>query len=96
MSFGAIILAVVANMIIGVLWYSKLLFGDYIHTSDDLGRINRYTIPTEAMRTGDFSASSVPIFDPLTGDPATGAGRTQFPGNRIPAGIKCKARFAVK
>ena len=60
-------------------------FGDYIRTSDDLGRINRYTIPTEAMRNGDFSASSVPIFDPLTGDPATGAGRTQFPGNVIPA-----------
>ena len=57
-------------------------FGDYIRTSDDLGRINRYTIPTEAMRNGDFSASSVPIFDPLTGDPATGADRTQFPGNR--------------
>jgi hypothetical protein len=59
-------------------------FGDYIRTSDDLGRINRYTIPTMAMRNGDFSASSVPIFDPLTGD-ATGAGRTQFPGNVIPA-----------
>ncbi len=53
-------------------------FGDYIRTSDDLGRINRYTIPTEAMRNGDFSASSVPIFDPLTGD-ATGAGRTPIP-----------------
>ena len=60
-------------------------FSDYIHTSDDLGRINRYTLPTEAMRNGDFSASSVPIFDPLTGDPVTGAGRTQFPGNVIPS-----------
>jgi hypothetical protein len=60
-------------------------FGDYIRTSDDLGRVNRYTIPTMAMRNGDFSASAVPIFDPLTGDPATGAGRTQFPGNIIPA-----------
>jgi hypothetical protein len=60
-------------------------FGDYIRTSDDLGRINRYTLPTEAMRNGDFSASSVPIFDPRTGDPATGVGRTQFPGNVIPA-----------
>jgi hypothetical protein len=59
-------------------------FGDYIRTNDDLGRINRYTLPTEAMRNGDFSASSVPIFDPLTGD-STGAGRTQFPGNVIPA-----------
>jgi hypothetical protein len=60
-------------------------FGDYVRTNDDLGRINRYTLPTEAMRNGDFSASSVPIYDPLTGDPATGANRTQFPGNRIPA-----------
>jgi hypothetical protein len=60
-------------------------FTDYVRTNDDLGRINRYTLPTEAMRNGDFSASSVPIFDPLTGDPATGANRTQFPGNRIPA-----------
>jgi len=60
-------------------------FGDYQYTSDNLGRINRYTLPTEAMRNGDFSASSVPVFDPLTGDPATGVGRTQFPGNVIPA-----------
>jgi Carboxypeptidase regulatory-like domain/TonB dependent receptor len=60
-------------------------FGDYIRTSDKTGRINRFTLPTEAMRNGDFSASSVPIYDPLTGNPATGEGRTQFPGNVIPA-----------
>jgi hypothetical protein len=36
------------------------------------------TIPDMAFRTGDFSASTVPVIDPLTGQ--------QFPGNRIPAG----------
>jgi hypothetical protein len=59
-------------------------FGDYVRTNDDLGRVNRYVVPTAAQRAGDFSASSVPIFDPLTGDAATGANRTPFEGNRIP------------
>ena len=36
------------------------------------------TVPDLAFRTGDFSASPVPVIDPLTGQP--------FPGNRIPAG----------
>jgi hypothetical protein len=58
-------------------------FGDYIRTNDDLGRINRFVVPTAAFRSGDFSASSVPIFDPATGD-ASGNGRTPFEGNRIP------------
>src|SRR5207245_3375085 len=35
------------------------------------------TIPDLAFRSGDFSASSIPVIDPLTGEP--------FPGNRIPA-----------
>mgnify|MGYP001818204792 FL=1 len=44
------------------------------------------TLPTAAMRAGDFSAFGTTIYDPLTGDPSTGAGRTPFPGNTIPAG----------
>jgi len=36
------------------------------------------TLPTRAMRNGDFSALTTPIRDPLTGQP--------FPGNIIPAG----------
>ncbi len=46
--------------------------------------------PTSRELAGDFSASTtgagalVPIYDPLTGD-ASGNGRTQFPGNVIPA-----------
>jgi hypothetical protein len=59
-------------------------FGDYVHTQDDSGRVNRFVVPSAAFRNGDFSASSVAIYDPLTGDPGTGAGRTAFTGNQIP------------
>jgi hypothetical protein len=34
------------------------------------------TVPTDAMRLGDFSSVSTPLIDPLTGQP--------FPGNQIP------------
>jgi hypothetical protein len=70
----------------GPIVHNKLFFfGDYVYTSDDLGRVNRYVLPSQAFRNGDFSAASVAIYDPLTGDPATGAGRTAFQGNLIPA-----------
>ncbi|HEV2484078.1 MAG TPA: TonB-dependent receptor [Terracidiphilus sp.] len=36
-------------------------------------------VPTDAMRTGDFSANSKPIKNPFTGAP--------FSGNKIPAGL---------
>jgi hypothetical protein len=41
------------------------------------------TVPTAAIRAGDMSGSTTPIYDPLTGT-ATGTGRTAFPGNIIP------------
>ncbi len=41
------------------------------------------TLPTAAMRTGDFSATGVTIYDPLTGA-ANGTGRTPFAGNIVP------------
>jgi Carboxypeptidase regulatory-like domain len=70
----------------GPLVRNKLFFfGDYAYTYDDLGRVNRYVLPSAAFRNGDFSASSVPIYDPLTGDPNTGVGRTPFANNQIPA-----------
>ena len=46
--------------------------------------IDNNTIPTAAMRLGDFSALSVPIYDPLTYNSATNT-RTPFPGNMIPS-----------
>jgi hypothetical protein len=42
------------------------------------------TVPTEAMRAGDFSAFGTTIYDPATGNP-DGTGRTPFPNNIIPA-----------
>ncbi len=41
------------------------------------------TLPTTAMRTGDFSAFRNPVFDPLSAGGAQA--RMQFPGNMIPA-----------
>ena len=50
------------------------------------------TLPTAAVESGDFSQFSLtqggpvtPIYDPSSGN-ANGTGRTQFPGNVIPAG----------
>lgn len=48
------------------------------------------TLPTDAMRNGNFSDGQTIyqargiIYDPATGDPATGAGRTPFANNVIP------------
>ncbi len=61
-------------------WYSRISFSN-----------TGYTLPTQAVLGGDFSqykatptGSVVPIYDPATGNP-NGTGRTQFPGNVIPA-----------
>lgn len=59
-------------------------FGSYEGDFTRLGQNTFATVPTAAIRAGDMSASSIPIFDPSTGNP-DGSGRTQFPGNMIPA-----------
>jgi len=41
------------------------------------------TVPTAAMRLGDFSQAGTPIYDPQTLDPTTNL-KQQFPGNIIP------------
>jgi len=50
------------------------------------GNSSFQTVPTAAIRNGDFSATSTTIYDPATGNPSTGTGRTPFPNNIIPAG----------
>ncbi len=45
--------------------------------SKEIAGGGRATVPTQAMRNGDFSGASFVIKDPTTGQP--------FPGNRIPA-----------
>jgi hypothetical protein len=59
-------------------------FGSYEATYDRQKAQRFGTVPTAAMRQGDFSASATPIYDPLTGS-ANGSGRTPFSGNIIPA-----------
>ena len=59
-------------------------FASYQGTFDTQTAQRFGTVPTEAMRRGDLSASQTPIYDPLTGD-AQGRGRSAFAGNVIPA-----------
>ena len=58
-------------------------FGDYQRTIDNFGYVVRATIPTMAMRNGDFSAVAQRIYDPLTGD-VSGANRVAFANNQVP------------
>lgn len=59
-------------------------FGDYLRIEDHSSNNDRLTVPTAAERTGDLSVATAAIYDPLTGNQATGAGRTPFQGNQIP------------
>ncbi|HEX4566913.1 MAG TPA: carboxypeptidase-like regulatory domain-containing protein, partial [Vicinamibacterales bacterium] len=69
----------------GPIMKNKLFFfGDYQRTIDNLGYVVLSTVPTSAMRGGDFSAFTQHIYDPLTGD-STGANRVAFGGNVIPS-----------
>jgi len=77
----------------GRIWIPKLIHGknkaffflDYQGTRrKQYGSSPNLTLPTAAMRTGDFSATGITIYDPLTGNP-DGTGRTPFAGNIIPS-----------
>ena len=69
----------------------SFIFGDYQGTRSKEGASVRTTVPILAARApngaGFFDLSAYPnqIYDPLTGDPVTGQGRTPFAGNLIPA-----------
>jgi hypothetical protein len=51
-------------------------------------------VPTALERVGDFSQSPVKIYDPNSGN-GSGAGRSQFEGNRIPASLLNPQALAV-
>jgi Carboxypeptidase regulatory-like domain/TonB dependent receptor len=69
----------------GPIIHNKLFFfGDYQRTIDNNGYVVRATVPTEAMRNGDFSAVSQHIYDPTTGD-INGNNRVPFDNNQIPS-----------
>lgn len=48
------------------------------------------TVPTMAMRAGDFSAAGIKIYDPATGT-TTGANKSQFTDNIVPTSRIAKA-----
>ncbi len=60
-------------------------FASYEGTSDRQNGSRTVSIPSQAVRNGDFSSFSTIIYDPATGNP-DGTGRLPFEGNRIPAG----------
>ena len=53
------------------------------------------TVPTDAMRSGNFSGSSSPIYNPATGT-STGAGKTAFTGNQIPLANQSPIALAIQ
>ncbi len=52
-------------------------FADFLKVIDHEANTNLVTIPTTALRSGDLSASTTPIYNPFTGNP-DGTGRQQF------------------
>ncbi len=68
----------------GPIKHNKLFFfGDWERTLQRQSISGLATLPTDALKSGDFSAYSTLIYDPTTGNP-NGTGRTPFPGNKIP------------
>ena len=71
----------------GPVWRNKLFFmSNWEGYKDEKTSLVPFTLPTAAMRAGDFSAFATPLYDPAT---CTVAGTTRscpaFPGNRIPS-----------
>ena len=60
-------------------------FASYEGTNDHESATRTASVPTLALRQGDFSASPTPIYDPSTGS-LDGSGRLAFANNRIPQG----------
>ena len=61
-------------------------FASYEGTRDEQTLNRTVSVPTEALRRGDLRASPTPIYNPFTGT-TTGAGRTPFENNIIPAAM---------
>jgi hypothetical protein len=77
-------------------------FADYQGTRQATGLTNKITIPTATVLSsctastgfcdlseyiGNVANGNGQVYDPTTGDPNTGAGRTAFPSNHIPVGM---------
>lgn len=70
----------------GPILHDKVFFfGDYEATQQETLQTGYYTVPTAAERTGDFSADSFTIYNPLVPDQASGQ-RQPFSDNKISPG----------
>jgi len=62
----------------GPIWKNKtFFFGDFLRINDHQSQFQQVTVPTAAFRNGDFTGTTVKIYDPTTGNP-DGTGRTQI------------------
>ena len=84
-SVGHLAYNYVGGNIGGPIKKNKLFFfGDYLRVMDHEANTNLLTIPPNAWRSGNLGSASTTIYDPATGNPANGTGRTAFAGNVIP------------
>ena len=59
-------------------------FGSYDSRRERENSSATFSVPSPAVRSGDFSGFNTVIYDPLSGNP-DGSNRTAFTGNRVPA-----------
>lgn len=74
-----------------ILRNKAFFFGNWERTRRAEALSGLETVPSPAMLAGNFTGvvsgtTPVVIYDPATGNPTTGAGRTPFPNNVIPSG----------
>jgi len=84
-SLGHLAYNYVGGTIGGPIKKNKIFFfGDFLSVRDHEAASSNVTIIPSQWRGGNLSTSSQTIYDPNTGNPLDGTGRTPFPGNVIP------------